>query len=612
MRFLFLVFLLCMTTTVYAASTAQRQAMLGALGHGVLEQQEQQNTVRAQQTVPPDGVYPVKDRARPMTRDDIMMQTRAQRGAGRLSALPGERKLSVPLEAPPAWAQRGGGHERIERLLPYGSDLFLGNFAGTWQSGANARYEIQPGDRIMVRLWGAVTFDGVVVVDQQGNIFIPEVGPLSVEGVTNGGLQAAVDQQIKEVFTQNVEAYVDLLSTQPVAVFVTGNVVRPGHYAGGAGDSVLYYLDRAGGIVPEAGSYRKITVKRGRATLATVDLYDFLVNGNLPDITLEDGDVIVVGKRGPGIAALGLVRQQARFELKKAGKQLGKNLLTMVQPQPGATHVSVSGTRNKARFNSYMTLEDFEKFAVYDEDIVEFHADRPGSTIMIGCAGAIAGPSRYAVRRGCALKDLLYYIGVDEKTADCKALYIKRRSVALQQKKAIDDSLRNLEKSVLTARSQSVDEAKIRVEEASLVQDFVKRAQLVEPDGVVVVSRQGALKNPVLEDGDIIYIPHRSDVVQIVGEVAIPKAVVYDETMKLKDYVEHAGGFTDRADKSTVLVMKPNGEIGKVATLGISPGDQLMVMPMYDSKAVQAIKDIVQIIYQLAVSAGVVLIPLWT
>ena len=207
---------------------------------------------------------------------------------------------------------------------------------------------------------------------------------------------------------------------------------------------------------------------------------------------------------------------------------------------------------------------------------------------------------------------MLYYIGVDEKTADCKALYIKRRSVALQQKKAIDDSLRNLEKSVLTARSQSVDEAKIRVEEASLVQDFVKRAQLVEPDGVVVVSRQGALKNPVLEDGDIIYIPHRSDVVQIVGEVAIPKAVVYDETMKLKDYVEHAGGFTDRADKSTVLVMKPNGEIGKVATLGISPGDQLMVMPMYDSKAVQAIKDIVQIIYQLAVSAGVVLIPLWT
>ena len=58
--------------------------------------------------------------------------------------------------------------------------------------------------------------------------------------------------------------------------------------------------------------------------------------------------------------------------------------------------------------------------------------------------------------------------------------------------------------------------------------------------------------------------------------------------------------------------MKPNGEIGKVASLGIAPGDQLMVMPMYDSKAVQAIKDIVQIIYQLAVSAGVVLIPLWT
>ncbi|MCR4667427.1 MAG: polysaccharide biosynthesis/export family protein [Desulfovibrio sp.] len=608
--------------TLLAASTAQRQAMLGSMGSALVEQQkaaaaasseaEARDTIQARQNVSPDAVYPQKDMARPMTRQDIMMQSQTQGDPRWQAPLPKGKKEAPSVEAPPAYAQGRYEGDLISRLRPFGADLFLGNFAGTWQSGIQPKYTIQPGDRIMVRLWGAVTFDGVVVVDQQGNIFIPEVGPISVQGVSNAGLQSAVDQQINEVFTQNVEAYVDLLSSQPVAVFVTGNVLRPGHYAGGPGDSILYFLDRAGGILADSGSYRHITVKRGRSVVAHIDLYDFLVNGNLPAVQLEDGDVILVGKRGPGVAALGLIRQQARFEFSPGkGKNTGKSLIAMAQPQPGASHVSVTGTRNRARFNTYMTLEEFSSFVVRDEDVVEFHADRPGSTIMVGLAGAIAGSSRFAVRKGCTMRDLLFYVGVDKATADCQAIYIKRRSVALQQKKAIDDALRSLEKSVLTARSQSVDEAKIRVEEAALVQDFVKRASLVEPDGVVVVSRKGVLKNPILEDGDIIYVPHKSDLIQIVGEVAIPKAVVYDAKMDVKDYVESAGGFTDRANKSTVLVMKPNGEIGKVQTLGIAPGDQLMVMPMYDSKAVQAIKDIVQIIYQLAVSAGVVLIPLW-
>ncbi|MBR4741900.1 MAG: polysaccharide biosynthesis/export family protein, partial [Desulfovibrio sp.] len=557
---------------------------------------------RLKQGVEPNAIYPEKDKLRPMTRQDIMMQN-SQQGA----VSPSNRKDA----APPAWAQTPYQYDQVVGLRPYGAELFMGNFAGTWQSGIQPKYTVQHGDRIMIRLWGAVTFDGVVVVDNHGNIFIPEVGPINVEGVSNSALQSTITQQINEVFTQNVEAYVDLLSSQPVAVFVTGNVMRPGRYAGGPGDSILYFLDRAGGIDTAAGSYRNIVVKRGRGKIASIDLYDFLINGNLPMVQLQDGDVILVGKRGAGVAALGLIRQPARYEFIKATGNTGKSLIAMAQPQPGATHVSISGTRNNANFNTYMPIEDFMNFGLRDEDVIEFHADRPGATIMVGAEGAITGSSRYAVRKGCSLKELLYHVGIDPQTASSSALYIKRKSVAEQQKKAITEALHNLEKSVLTARSQSVDEAKIRVEEAALVQDFVKRASTIQPDGVVVVSHKGELKDPILEDGDIVYIPQKSDVVQVVGEVAIPKAVVFDSKMKLKDYIQSAGGYTDRADSGAVLVMKPNGEIGKVSALGIAPGDQIMVMPMYDSKTVQAIKDIVQIIYQLAVSAGVVLVPLW-
>lgn len=604
---------------VFAASTATRQAMYSAVGSALSERSKEERGQRlgineerereVQRSRSEEELRPEKDVPRPMTRRDIMMQSQRQ-GLDEVERKP-VRKEPAPIAAPPAWAQTPYQPDMLKDLRPYGADLFLGNFAGTWQSGLQPNYLVQPGDRIMIRLWGAVSFDGVVVVDQQGNIFIPEVGPISVEGATNRSLQATVAEQINEVFTQNVEAYVDLLSTQPMAVFVTGNVIRPGHYAGGPDDSVLYFLDRAGGIAPDSGSYRSIQVKRGRKVIANIDLYDFLVNGNLPNVHLQNGDVILVGKRGANVAALGLIRQQARFEFGKGKSNLGKDLIAMAQPQPGASHVSVSGTRAASAFNTYMTIQEFANFRMQDEDIVEFHADLPGSTIMVGCEGAISGASRFSVRKGCTLKQLLYHVGVESSTASCEAIYLKRRSVAEQQKKAIMDALSNLEKTTLTARSQSIEEAQIRMEEARLVQDFVKRAAMVEPDGVVVVSHKGELKDLILEDGDIVYIPVRSDVVQVTGEVAIPKAVVFDSKMRLADYIQSAGGFSDRANKSTVLVMKPNGEIGKVQNLGIAGGDQLMVMPMYDSKTVQAIKDIVQIIYQLAVSAGVVLIPLW-
>ncbi len=513
---------------------------------------------------------------------------------------------SAPLAAPPAWAQQYYPAPATTGLLPFGANLFIGNFSATYHSGLQPQYAIMPGDRIMVRIWGAFTYDDVLVVDQQGNIFIPEVGPVVVGGLRQSSLQSSVQAQVASVFTSNIGIYTNLMNTQPVAVFVTGNVLRPGRYAGGPADSILYYLDRAGGIIPERGSYRQVAIKRGKRTIAHADLYDFLVRGDLPEIRLQDGDVILVRDRGAGVAALGLIRQPARYEF--FSKRLnGGQLMSMAQPMPGASHVSITGTRDGTAFNDYISIEQFTAFPLRDEDIIEFHADRPGKTIMAGATGAIIGASRFPVLKGTTLRQLLKYVAVDPNLADTGAIYIRRRSVAEQQKKTIADSLRRLEQSALTAKSSSVDEANIRVREAELIQDFVKRANLIQPDGVVVVAHNGTVNDLILEEGDIVYVPQKSDVVQVTGEVTIPKAVVYSKQMRLVDYVKSAGGFSERADKKNVLVVKPNGEVARASDAGIGPGDQIMVMPEYDAKAVQSTKDIMQVIYQLAVSAGVVL-----
>ena len=384
------------------------------------------------------------------------------------------------LDAPPAWAQSALRGPASATLPPFGANLFQGNFASTYSESVNADYVILPGDRIVVRIWGAKTYDDVLMVDQQGNVFLPEVGPIRVAGLKQGQL---FERKIilSSVFTDNVNIYVNLQSSQPVAVYVAGFVNHPGRYAGGPMDSVMSYLDRAGGITPERGSYRHIKVMRGKSLIGTVDLYDFALRGEMPSIRLKDGDVILVDERGSSVAALGLLRQQAGYEF--MGTATGAHLLDLATPLNSASHVSISGIRNRAPFNVYIPIAEFAQFQLADGDTVDFVADKRGRTIMAAVTGAIQGASRFPVRKDTTLKSLLQYVEIEPAIADTSAIYIRRQSVAAQQKAIIADSLRRLEQSARTSTSSSVDEANIQDSKR-------KRAEI--PDFLCVARNAGA------------------------------------------------------------------------------------------------------------------------
>lgn len=513
-----------------------------------------------------------------------------------------ERQRQV-LPGLPAWAQERYRPDLMQGLEPFGANLFRGNFAGTYGSGMNDDYVILPGDRITVRVWGARSYDDVLFVDQQGNIFLPEVGPVKVAGLRQSELSSAVRAELAAVFPENVNIYVNLQSVQPVAVYVAGNVPNPGRYAGGAQDSVMAYLDRAGGILPEQGSYRNIKILRGKQVVSRVDLYNYMLRGDLPSIRLKDGDTILVEPFGMSVAAYGLLRQAARYEFR--GAATGKELLTYAMPLNGVSHVSVGGMRNGVPFNIYVSLEDFHKLRLEDGDRVEFVADTRGKTIMVAASGAIHGASRFPALKQTRLKTLLEYVAVEPELADIKSLYIRRRSVAAEQKVILADALRRLEQSALTATSASVDEASIRVKEAELIQNFVQRASQLEPDGVLVVSRGGKISDVLLEEGDEIIIPRRTDVVHVSGEVLIPTALTWEKGLSLKGYLNGAGGLSDRADAGNILIVGLNGEVSRARGQAIEPGDRILVMPKFDSKNLQLVKDVSQVLYQMAVAVKI-------
>ncbi|MFM5840376.1 polysaccharide biosynthesis/export family protein [Aeromonas rivipollensis] len=487
---------------------------------------------------------------------------------------------------------------------PYGANLFAGGYETERSDGLNDNYLIAPGDKLNIWIWGAVNFSNVVTVDNQGNIFIPDVGPINVKNVPASQINNLVTSKIGDVFTNNVNIYVNLLTTTPVSVFVTGPVIRPGQYAGQSSDSVLYFLKRAGGIDSERGSYRQIKVLRQNQVLQQIDLYEFMQKGKIPKLSLKDQDVILVEPQGPMINVAGKVRNPFRFELKQRNT-LGSELVNYALPLAKVSHVGVIGDRANGPFSIYLPYKDFAQVQLKDGDKVLFNDDMHAQVYDVQVTGSYMGPSYFTVRKETKLHDLLNHIPINPDLADYQSIYLMRKSVAIRQKEMLDESLNRLERSVFTAPASSDGEATIRAKEAELVMQFVDKARKIQPLGKVVVADKGIIANIQLEQGDQIVIPNKTDLIQVGGEVLMPQAVVYNANADLDDYVAWAGGFTERANDQRIAVVHANGLVEFKGQGNVQPGDQIMVLPKVDSKTMQSVKDITQIIYQIAVAANV-------
>lgn len=498
---------------------------------------------------------------------------------------------------------------------PFGANLFQGGFETERSDGLNSSYLVAPGDKLSIQMWGVINRADVITVDNQGNIFIPDVGPVKVKDVPANRINSVVTQSIKTIYTNNVSIYVNLLTSTPVSVFVAGPVLRPGQYAGLASDSVLFYLKRAGGIDPFRGSYRSIKVLRNKNVVLDYDLYDFLKEGKLTGFSFKDEDVILVQEQGAMVSVEGAARYPFRFELLQE-KNLGSDLIYYARPLEKTSHVAITGNRDASPISVYLPVEKFDNFNLVDGDIVLFNDDIRPQVISIQISGSYLGPSFYTVLTNTRLQDILSYVEVDPEQANYGAIYIKRQSVVEQQKLLINESLNRLERSIFTAPAASDGEARIRAQEAELVSQFVARARLIEPLGKVIVSENGNVANIRLEQGDEIVIPKQTGLIQVSGEVLMPQAIVYNPDAKISDYVAWAGGFSERADNERIAVVRANGLIsfidaqqswminGKKQTL--LAGDQILVLPKIDTKLLQAVKDITQIVYQIAIAANVV------
>jgi protein involved in polysaccharide export with SLBB domain len=488
--------------------------------------------------------------------------------------------------------------------IVFGSQIFMGRFGTEAFSGFNPDYRITVGDRISVRMWGAFSYDAVQAVDVKGNIFIPNIGPIGVLGVRNADLNSHIEAQFKRTFRSNVGVYATLEAAQPVKVYVTGFVRAPGLYGGLSSDSVLYYLDRAGGIDPDRGSYLGVDVMRGGQLRASVNLYDFLLKGRIDALQLQDGDTIVATNRRHTVQVGGEVLNPYIFEFTKP-EVSGEQLLAVARPRPGATHMSVVRGLGPERKSEYHNLADAAAVTIRDGDQVFVTSDKYPATILVRVEGAHLGERSLVLPYGSRLSDAIDRIKPAPQ-AQMEALQLFRKSMAVRQKELIETSLRGMETYALTARSATSEEASLRGREAQQVLEFIDRARLVQPKGQVVLAQGSDAGKTLLEDNDVIRIPERSNLVLVSGEVLFPNALVFEQQGDVERYIAKAGGYTQGADQSKVLAIRQDGSVVPDArSVALQPGDEIIVLPKIETKNIEVTRGITQIVYQIAVAAKI-------
>jgi polysaccharide export outer membrane protein len=184
-------------------------------------------------------------------------------------------------------------------------------------------YRLGPGDRLVLILTGDVEATSALDVTREGFVLIPQVGLLSVANLTLGQLNDVLYTRLGRVYsgirrgpTATTRFSVSVSRLRTNQIYVLGEVERPGSHMVSSAGTALTALYAAGGPTAN-GSMRQVQIRRAGKTVASVDLYDYLLRGDASkDARLETGDIVFVPPRGMRVRVLGEVVRPATYELK--------------------------------------------------------------------------------------------------------------------------------------------------------------------------------------------------------------------------------------------------------------------------------------------------------
>lgn len=243
--------------------------------------------------------------------------------------------------------------------------------------------------------------------------------------------------------------------------------------------------------------------------------------------------------------------------------------------------------------------------------------------LKVTIKGEVEFPGEYTIRRGETLTDLLTRAGNLTQYGDADAVIFTRESLKVQERENLKKLAEDLRKQVASEslRKQSGAGSIVSYDEAKkLLNDLTK----VDAIGRLVIDLPSLLasnsdKNLVLEDGDTLYVPGKSQSINVIGEVYVPTSHLYSAGLTYEDYISKSGGAKSLADEDKIYIIRANGSVeipgqgnsfwfaNTDNNIGVMPGDTIVVP--FDSNNIDNLtlwSSATQIIYQLAVAVAAI------
>lgn len=275
---------------------------------------------------------------------------------------------------------------------------------------------------------------------------------------------------------------------------------------------------------------------------------------------------------------------------------------------------------------SNLLLYPGDVVTIFSKDDIRVPSEN--QTKLIRLEGEFANAGIYQIRSGETLRELVSRVGGVAANAYLFGSEFTRESTRLEQQRTLDETIARTEAEIQRAtfgRAQGAlnpDDLAAVKQQAEAQRTMLERLKQVRATGRIVLSlgEEGALKDLPdipLEDGDRFYIPSRSSIVQVVGAVFSPGAVVFRSNKRMGDYLAEAGGPTRNADQRSVYILRADGSVLSARQTGfltssleaklLMPGDSIVVPEEFDKTSLMRnLKDIAQIFYQFGLGASAI------
>jgi len=324
-------------------------------------------------------------------------------------------------------AQEGQIDEK-DKVYAFGYDIFRKLPEPITEGPVDEQYLLSPGDEIIINVWGQLNLEYPLTVSEEGYIDIPqEGGRIFTNGVSLKELKGLVTKKLSQIYSSYINfnnpsrgtAFVDikLAKVRKLLVYVVGEVENQGVYTISSSVATLLNLLNNAGGVKKTGSLREIKIRRAGGTVDVVDLYDFLLTGEIDTkkSRIRYNDYIIVPLKGKSVTIKGAVKRPGIYEI--TGKEGIKNLVQFAGGLTSNAYLKRSQIRRHeisvgekfVDLNIESIFNDHQNdFALVDGDEVTIfpNIDVRRRMVQIGGDG-IKRPGTYEYVSGMTVKDLI-------------------------------------------------------------------------------------------------------------------------------------------------------------------------------------------------------------